>query len=60
METSHMQSLVEIKSSRNGEIIHSITDIGKSCHSHEFLILLTLFTKINSCENFLIYSINAL
>ena len=30
---AHMRSFVKIKSSRNGEIILSITDIGKSCHS---------------------------
>ena len=36
-ETSHMQSFVKTKSSRNGEITLSFTDIGESCHSRECL-----------------------
>ena len=51
---------MKIKSSRNGEITLSFTDIGKSCPSSEFLTLqiclLTLLAKINSCGNFRIYS----
>ena len=35
-ETSHMRSFVKIKSLRNGKIILSFTDIGKSCPSREF------------------------
>ena len=46
----HMRSIVKIESSRNGKITLSITDIGKSCTSREFLepqeYLLTLFAKI--------------
>ena len=46
----HMQTFVKLKSSRIGEITLSITDIGKSCTSREFLVpleyLLTLFGKI--------------
>ena len=53
---------MKIKSSGNGEITLSITDIGKSCTSREFLarqvFLLTLFSKINSRKNFRIYSIS--
>ena len=45
-----MQSFVKIKSSQSREITLSITDIGKSCPSREFLTsqvcLLTLFAKI--------------
>ena len=55
-----MQSLVKIKSLRNGEITLSFTDIGKSCPSSEFLpsqvCLLALFRKKYSHENFWIYS----
>ena len=44
-----MQSFAQTKSSRNGKITLSITDIGKSCTSCEFLApeecLLTLFAK---------------
>ena len=45
----------------NGKIILPITDIGKSCHSHELLTsqicFLTLFAKIkNSQKKFQIYS----
>ena len=54
-----MQSFVKIKSSRNGEITLSITDIGKACTSCIFLAqqecLLTLFVKIKL--HFRIYSI---
>ena len=32
-----MQSFVKIKSLQNGEIILSFTDIGKSCHSGDFI-----------------------
>ena len=35
-ETSHVRSFVKIKSSRNGEITLSFTDIGKACPSLEF------------------------
>ena len=49
-ETSHMQSFVKIKPSRNGKITISFIDIGKSCLSHEFftspICLLVLFSKI--------------
>ena len=51
-----MRSFVKIKSSRNGEITPSITDIGKSCTSREFLApqqcLLTQFTKIKFSRKF--------
>ena len=51
-----MQSVVKIESSRNGEITLSITDIGKSCTSREFLEpqehLLTLFAKIKLSRKF--------
>ena len=33
-----MPSFLEIKSSRNGKITLSFTDIGKSCPSHEYLM----------------------
>ena len=45
-ETWHMQSFVKIKSSQNGKITLSLTDIGKSCISDEFL---TSFNSI--CKN---------
>ena len=35
-ETSHKQSFVKLKSSLNGEIILSFTDIGKSCPERAF------------------------
>ena len=35
-ETSHMRSFVKIKSSRNGEIIRSFTDIDEKCSIREF------------------------
>ena len=35
-EATCMRSFVKIKSSRNGEIILSVTDIGKSCPCCEF------------------------
>ena len=53
-----MRSFVKTKSSRNGETTLSITDIGKSCPSHEFLTshfnlcLLTLFAKIKFSRKF--------
>ena len=51
-----MRSFVKIKSSRNGEITLSFTDIGKSCPSCEYLTpqicLLTLFTKIKFSRKF--------
>ena len=44
-----LNGIVKTKSSRNGEITLSFTDIGRSCHSNEFLTpqicLLTLFAK---------------
>ena len=55
---------MKIKSSQNGKITLSFTDICKSCLSLEFLTsqicLLTPFAKINSRENFGIYSIQLL
>ena len=46
-----MRSFVKIKSSRNGEINLSTTDMGKSYPSSEIfgsqVCLLTLFTKIS-------------
>ena len=49
-ETSQMRSFVKIKSSRNGEILLSFTNAGKSCPSCEFLMwqicLLMVFAKI--------------
>ena len=51
-----MRSFVKMKSSRNREITLSITDIGKSCHSREFLTsyvyLLTLFAKMKFSQKF--------
>ena len=51
-----MRSFVKMKSSQNGEITLSITDIGKSCSSREFLApqecLLTLFAKIKFSRKF--------
>ena len=48
-EASHI--FVKIKSSRNGGITLSLTDIGKSCPSHNFLMSqicgLMLFAKIS-------------
>ena len=35
-ETLHIRIIREIKSSRNGEITLSLTEIGKSCHSRKF------------------------
>ena len=47
---------VKIKSSRNGEIILSFTDLGKSFPSREFLTsqicLSTLFAKMKSLRKF--------
>ena len=47
---------MKIKSSRNGEITLSFTDIGKSCPSRKFLAsqicLLTLFAKIKFSRKF--------
>ena len=57
-----MRSFVEIKSSRNGEISLSFTDIDESYLSRELLtsqiclLHVTLFAKINSRENFRAYS----
>ena len=49
-ETSHLRSFMKIKPSGNAEITQSVTDIGKSCPSGEFLALqiclLMLFPKI--------------
>ena len=51
-----MRSFVKIKSSRNGEITLSFTDLGKSYHSREFLTsqicLVTLFAKIKFSRKF--------
>ena len=41
----------EIKSSRNGEITLSITDIGKSCTSQEFLAPQELFYVVRENKN---------
>ena len=53
-ETSHMRSFVKTKSSKNGEITLSFTDIVKSCPSRDFLAsqicYLTLFAKIDPPE----------
>ena len=50
-----MRGFVKIKSSRNGEITQSFTDLGKACLSSEFVTsqtcLLTLFAKIKLSEN---------
>ena len=47
-----MRSFVKIKSSLNGEIILSFTDIGEKCSICEFqtsqICLLALFAKIKS------------
>ena len=47
---------LKTKSSRNGENTLSFTDIGKSCHSHNFFMsqigLLTLFAKIKFARKF--------
>ena len=55
-----MRNFVKIKSSQNGEITQSFTDIDKTCLSREFvtsqICLLTLFAKIKLSENFRIYS----
>ena len=52
-----MRSFVKMKSSRNGEIILSFTDIGKSCPSRKFLLskvcLFMLFAKIKFSRKFL-------
>ena len=49
-ETLHMQSFAKVKSSQNGKITLSFTDIGKSCTSREsqtsLICILTLFAKI--------------
>ena len=51
-----MRSFLKIKSSRNGEITLSFTDIGKSCPSRKFFMsqigLLTLFAKIKFSQKF--------
>ena len=51
-----MRSFVKTKSSQNGEITLSFTDIGISCLSREFLTsqicLLTLFAKIKFSRKF--------
>ena len=55
-ETSHMQSFVKIKPSRNGNITLSFFDIGKSCHNREFftslMCLLMHFAKIKFSRKF--------
>ena len=54
-KTSHIGSFMKIKSSRNGEITLSFTDVGKSCPSHDVLLpqicLLMLFAKIKFLKN---------
>ena len=60
-ETLHRRSFMKMKSSRNGEINMSFTDIGKSCPSCKFLMsqicLLTLLVKIKfSQKKIWIYS----
>ena len=56
----HMRSFVKIKSSQNGEITLSFTDIVKSCPSCEFLAsqicYLTLFAKIKFSRKLRVYS----
>ena len=51
-----MRIFLKIKSSRNGEINLSFTDIGKSCPSREFytsqICLLTPFAKIKFSRKF--------
>ena len=51
-----MRSFMKIKSSRNRETTHLITDTGKSCPSCKFLTspvcLLTLFAKIKFSRKF--------
>ena len=51
-----MQSFVKIKSSPNAEITLSFTEMGKSCHSPDFLLsqicILTLFAKIRFSRKF--------
>ena len=55
-ETSLMRSFAELKSSQNGEVTLSLTDIGKSCPSREFktslICILTLFAKIKFSRKF--------
>ena len=54
-ETSHRRSFVKIKSSRNGEITLSFTDIGKLCYSCIFtsqICLITLFAKEKFSQKF--------
>ena len=50
------QNFMKIKPSLNDEITLSLTDIGKSCLSREFLLLqkclLRLFAKINLLQKF--------
>ena len=51
-----MRSFVKIKSSRNGENILSFSDIGKSCHSRDFITsqicLFSLFARIKFSRKF--------
>ena len=51
-----MRSFVKVKSSRNGGVILSFTDIGKSCPSRDFLTsekwLLMLYAKIKFSQKF--------
>ena len=54
-ETSHMRSVMKVKSSRNGEFTLSFTDISKSRPSRNLFtsqICLTLFTKIKFSRKF--------
>ena len=59
---ANMRNFAKVKYSQNGKITLSFTDIGKSCPSCKFktslICILTLFAKINSWENFQIYSIH--
>ena len=57
-----MRSFVNIKPSRNSKFSLLFSDTCKSCLSRELwasqICLLTLFAKINSRENFRIYSMS--
>ena len=44
---SHMRSFVKIKSSLNGEIILSFTDVGNSCPSRDFNVANMSFKAIH-------------
>ena len=53
---SHIRSFAKIKSSLNGEITLSITDIGKSCKSRDFIAARMSFNAI--CENRILANIS--